>query len=430
MKRFTGLLALAVLFTSACSLHAQDTLRVMAYNLLRYGSVSPGGCTLTSVTIKNTFFSTIFNSARPDILGVNEMGPNTLYASNILTNVLDPIDPNYERTAYTNTVSSDIVNHLFYNSAKLGIAKEVVIPHWLRDINYYKLYYKDPALAPGSDTTFIHVIMVHLIADGAWTTTAVDQATQIMNYLDALGESGNYIVMGDMNAHASTDAGMEVFTTHSNPLTKLYDPINRPGTWNNAPSFADIHTQATRVSSSDCGSTGGLDDRFDHIMVSSSIMNDSARVKYIPGSYWAYGQDGGHYNNNINGPPSNTSVSAAVANALNAGSDHLPVIMDVAITTLPTSAADGMPVSDLFVELRNQPFTSTLEFKVKGLSAKNEPLQIELLDLSGNLLMHQQQGNAAGIADVQLNTGTLAGGVYLLRVEQGSRVVVKKVVKM
>jgi endonuclease/exonuclease/phosphatase family metal-dependent hydrolase len=419
MKRFLSLLALCTLFT--CALHAQDTLRVMTYNLLRYGAASPGGCTLTSVSVKNTFFSTIFNSARPDILGVNEMGPSTLYASNILVNVLDPIDPDYERTTYTNVAGSDIVNHLFYNSAKLGIAKEGVINHSLRDINVYKLYYKDPALVAGSDTTFIYVIMVHLIADGAWTPTAIEQANLIMNYLNSLGEPGNYIVMGDMNAHASTDAGMEVFTAYSNPDCRLYDPINRPGTWNNNSSFADIHTQATRVSSSDCGSTGGLDDRFDHIMVSSSILNDSARVRYIPGSYWAYGQDGGHYNNNINGPPSNTSVSAAVANALNAGSDHLPVIMDI---------ADGEPVSDLFIELRNQPFSSELDFKVKGLSSKGEPLHAELLDLAGNLLIHQQLNTSHGIADVQLNTSSLTNGVYLLRVQQGGRAVVTKVVKM
>lgn len=406
--RSTRILALFALLSLSLTVSAQDTLRVMVYNLLFYGASSPGGCTLTPIATKNGFFSTIFNAARPDILGINEMGPNTLYASNLLVNVLDPINPDYERTTYMNPSGSGIVNHLFYNSAKLGLADEGTINNSFRDAHHYKLFYKDPGLAVGGDTTFIHVVVVHLDAAGAGSSTAVGQATDIMDFYDALGQPGNYIVMGDMNSDASTDAGMEVFTAHSNPDIRMYDPVNKPGTWNNNSGFSAYHTQSTRVSSSDCGSAGGLDDRFDHIMVNRFIMNDSARVKYIPGSYWAYGQDGAHFNNNVNGPsPPNSSVSAAVANALVAGSDHLPVILDLEISLLPTSLAEA--TKPIGIAVANVPVTETLEFTVTG-----PAYQWELLDLAGRNVM---SGKCEGTASVEASQ--LAPGVYVLRVRQG-----------
>ncbi len=48
---------------------------------------------------------------------------------------------------------------------------------------------------------------------------------------------------------------------------RFYDPINRVGDWHNNPSYADIHTQSTHTVYNNCASTGGMDDRFDFIMV-------------------------------------------------------------------------------------------------------------------------------------------------------------------
>src|SRR5690554_7468398 len=72
----------------------------------------------------------------------------------------------------------------------------------------------------------------------------------------------------------------------------LKDPINRPGSWNNSGSYAEIHTQSTRNGGNfDCGSQGGMDDRFDQILVSQNVMNNSDNVEYQTGSYRAVGND-------------------------------------------------------------------------------------------------------------------------------------------
>ena len=53
----------------------------------------------------------------------------------------------------------------------------------------------------------------------------------------------------------------------------MADPINTPGSWNNNEDFRGVHTQSTRTSSSGFGggAGGGLDDRFDFIMVSQNL---------------------------------------------------------------------------------------------------------------------------------------------------------------
>ena len=66
-----------------------------------------------------------------------------------------------------------------------------------------------------------------------------------------------------------------------------------------------------------------MDDRFDMILMSQSIM-DNGGITYVPGSYTAYGNDGLHFNDSINRPPNN-AVGQTIANALHYSSDHLPV---------------------------------------------------------------------------------------------------------
>ena len=73
-------------------------------------------------------------------------------------------------------------------------------------------------------------------------------------------------------------------------------------------------------------STGGLDDRFDLILVSQSV-KDSGGITYIPGSYTTFGNDGNHLNRALNELP-NAVVEDDIATALYYSSDHLPVYAD------------------------------------------------------------------------------------------------------
>ena len=115
------------------------------------------------------------------------------------------------------------------------------------------------------------------------------------------------------------------------------ESINTPGNWNNSSSFANVHTQSTRTSASyDCGSSGGSDDRFDQILVSSNVLTGNDNVRYVNGSYDALGNDGNHFNTNLLAAPVNTQYPDSVVKALYYMSDHLPVVLR-AVITFPTS---------------------------------------------------------------------------------------------
>lgn len=330
MKKITFLAV--ILIASMPGFAQKDTVRIMQYNLLNYGDIN------RTTAYKNQRLDTIIKAARPDIFGVNELRNDPAHAQNILDNVLGPA---WSKGNYINTNQEIQYNCLFWNNRKFGLKRQFSISSKLRDIIAYELYYRqDPAIP--ADTVFFTVIVAHLKASNTPQDAASRAAeTQtVKNYLNGLGHGGNYIFMGDLNVYTSTEACYQNLVANTNPNGRLYDPINQPGDWSSNSSFAYIHTQATRTSSvGDDGATGGLDDRFDQILVSGFIMGDSAGMYYLPGSYKAFGQDGNHYNKGIIDAPLNTAVPQTVAQALYEMSDHLPVTARFVISRTPYPAA-------------------------------------------------------------------------------------------
>ena len=64
--------------------------------------------------------------------------------------------------------------------------------------------------------------------------------------------------------------------------------------------------------------------------MTDDVMDNSNGVSYVADSYWALGQDGGRYNQSIISP-TNTSIPDSVTTALYYMSDHLPVVMEIAL---------------------------------------------------------------------------------------------------
>ncbi len=316
-----------LLILGSAQLHAattQDTVRVFQYNLLTYGDAN------NPEAYKNQRLTTIVNYAHPDIVGVNELSNGASYAQSVLTNVLGN---GWEKGNYSNTNNQIQTNMLFWKTAKFGLARQTVVTHIVRDIIAFRLYYKDGGLA-AHDTSFLTIIVGHLKAGTASSdsVTRANETQAVATYLNNAG-AGNYIFMGDMNLYSGNEqAYLNVTTGNTNMNGRLYDPINRPGNWHSNSSFADIHTQATRTTTlPDGGVGGGLDDRFDHMLASGYIMNNTGRMRYLSGTYKAIGQDGQHFNKSVNSP-ANIAVPSAVADALYEMSDHLPITADFAIT--------------------------------------------------------------------------------------------------
>jgi hypothetical protein len=141
-------------------------------------------------------------------------------------------------------------------------------------------------------------------------------------YTNRLPANKLFIVMGDFNIYRSGEAAYtKLIQNNAEDDGEFYDQINgMTGTWNNI-IYAPYHTQSSRG-----GSFGGLDDRFDLIMPSRACRDTvSGKFYWIRSQYKAYGNDGNHYNQAVNIQP-NTAVSAAVADAIYNGSDHLPLI--------------------------------------------------------------------------------------------------------
>ncbi|MEQ9188077.1 MAG: T9SS type A sorting domain-containing protein [Cryomorphaceae bacterium] len=342
-----------ILFLSSLSVVSQewDTLRFMTYNLLYYGEVT-NFCTTSNNDIneKDTYFKSIAKYVKPDLLLVNEMGASIVYADRIIEKVLNTDGVNrYKRAPIQNNSFSDLVNGVFYDKSKLSLLKQDKLTQAtngssiVRAIDICTFYYKDPYLGPTSDTTFLYLIGMHLKAgSSASDVSARDIATlSVMDYLVDHYPPGYYITAGDMNVGGSSEQAFQNFLANSNGDYAMRDPLIT-GSWSSSSSFAYAHTQSTHTESG-CHSGGGLDDRFDIVLLSQQIMDDTGSVRFVEGSYKTVGNDGNHYNQSIL-QGTNNSVPSAVLGALYEMSDHLPVRLDLRFKRLEQDS-DTIPTS-------------------------------------------------------------------------------------
>ncbi|MCB9231386.1 MAG: T9SS type A sorting domain-containing protein [Bacteroidia bacterium] len=420
----------AFLLLNGFSVRAQDTIKVCEYNLLQYG-VTGFGC--IALSTKDPYLTNIMTEIRPDLLGVNELGSNSIYADRILTQILQPINPAYARANLTNNAGSDITNMLFYNSDVLGLKYQKVINHSLRDLNFYNLYYKAADLATNTDTVFINVVVAHLKAgsDPSDATTRANQTQTIMAYLNALGLDDNLIILGDFNLQTSSETAFQNMVNHSNTKIKMYDPVNSPGNWNYNSVFACLHTQSTMDSPIGCGSGGGLDDRFDFILINDAVKSNTYDLQYINGSFHPFGNDCQHFNKAINNP-TNTAVSSTVANSLKAFSDHLPTVMELKVAREP-AVGIGEPrafLKGIGVDILGNPLENELRFRIRNLGAETAALRLWVTDLNGRTLLGEQLNAPAGSSQYAYAAGPWASGMYLLRIEDSKgNFAVKKLIK-
>lgn len=290
--------------------------------------------TTNNVDSKDGYLRTIVGYVKPDILTVNEINPATPSTDRIKTNVLNI--NGVIKYLRANTTGSQIGNMIYYNSDKVVLKSQTSIATSPRITDVYRLYLKTEYLAAG-DTIFLTCLVTHLKAgstdsDIAQKTTA---ANKIMNFINSNKITGNIMLMGDMNLYTSEEGAFVAFTTPTGiNQFKFYDPVNMIGSWNNNSVFKSVHTQSTRTSSNGCFSTGGMDDRFDFILSSIDILNNTKGLKYI--SYKAVAQDGNRFNQSLLSPE-NKSVPSEVLNALYNMSDHLPVEMKLVYTNNTTS---------------------------------------------------------------------------------------------
>jgi endonuclease/exonuclease/phosphatase family metal-dependent hydrolase len=312
MKVILKIFSLVLVLVSLCFAQNQHT--IMTYNILNYGTNT------ADTTERNPHFRTIFSSIQPDIIVAQEVLSQAA-VNGFLNRVLNAAASGYSAGTFIDGPDTD--NAIFFKSSFFQFISNTPIPTALRDINEFKLVY-----IPTGDT--LRIFSLHLKA-GSGSTEQNQRAAEVAvlrNYTNSLPFGTNFIVTGDFNIYGSTETAYQNLIAQTG-TGYVIDPFNLSGSWN-VSSYAAYHTQSPRVRQFGGGSTGGMDDRFDLILMSRAIM-DAGGITFIPGSYINYGNDGNHFNDSINRPP-NTAVGQTIADALHNAADHIPVYARFSIT--------------------------------------------------------------------------------------------------
>ena len=427
------ILSSVLLFLSFTFLYSQEIATFMTYNLLNYRNET-SFCTNNNNNpiSKENYIKTIVDHVQPDLIAFNEVGSNPSNAVKLLDRCLNVNgESKYMMANFSSTSGSSLANAFYYNGDMFEmysydkIENEVGGSQIVRLINVYTVYYKDANLTLGADTTFLTVFIAHLKAGtGSANSTQRDKATEaVMEYISDENISGNYIITGDFNTYKSSEAAIQNLVDPSNQAIKFLDPVNRMGSWNNNSAYADVHTQSTHYSSNGCASGGGLDDRFDFILMSQAIKDDTDHIDYVKNSYKALANDGNHFNQSINNP-ANNSVPVNVLDAIYNGSDHLPVLMDMIM-----SPADPNSVSLIDEKAALVKVISPTSGKVSGeLVGPAGVYTIKVYNITGALEAERVISNKSTTAfSIPLSTK----GIHLVQVtsENGFHKTIKVVLK-
>ena len=402
------------------TLSAQDTINVMQYNLLNYGNFT-SYCTAenNSLEDKTTYLHTIIDNEKPDIFGVNELSKDSIYADKILNEVMKDINPNYERAYLTNHTNSYLINMIYYDSKKLTLHSQKAVLANVRDINIYTFYYNSPEILRSRDTCFLNVIVTHLKA-GSSNSDIDDRAlmtSTLMNYIETNNITGNIMLMGDFNVYTSSEEAFQNVTNWHNQAIRFYDPINKLGAWNNNDNYSLYHTQSTHTAYG-CAASGGMDDRFDFILISDDILYSTSKINYIQNSYKAIGQDGQRFNSSLISPE-NTSENSELINALYNMSDHLPVKLQLFINQTPVSNILRIDNLNLSSFINSNGF---LNFSLEN-NNKQKITNIEIIDLTGKIILSRQYYDKDNFY-VPISEFNM--GIYLLKISNNKNFIIKK----
>lgn len=318
MKKY---LCVTVVALSFLSLQAQEVINLAFYNVLNYPQAPPAN--------REQILSEIVEELNPDIFMICEL-ESASGGVDILNNSLNAFNDVYSSAPYQNNTSStsDLQQLLYYNRNKFELDATDIIETSVRDINRYRL--KLITVDASTNPQYLEVFVCHLKASqgGQNELLRLDMVEGFTDYLSTLNPNDPVIFAGDLNLYTSTEPAYQELLNSSNPIV-IKDPIDSPGDWNSNASFEFLHTQSTRISSAefnDFGAGGGLDSRFDFILMSENLLDPDADIHYIDGTYEAFGNNSNCYNNRIDNTNCSGVFSQSTRDLLYQMSDHLPVI--------------------------------------------------------------------------------------------------------
>lgn len=335
--RRTALGALALLLSSTAL--AGDGLRVVTWNITNYAG---GRDAAFQTSIYGVFEG---RSLDPDVIAVQEIlsqGAVDAFVSILNTAPGSPGD--WAAAPFVDGRDTD--NAMFYRQSRVAFLGMTIValgappPAQPRDTNRYDFL----PYGYASDDATIAYYSSHMKAGSSSDDKArrLLEAQAIRGDAESLPDGWSFILGGDFNIQSSGQAAyQELVGAQANNDGRFFDPIATPGSWQNNSSYRFVHSQ-------DPNGGGGMDDRYDQLLLSASLI-DNESTHYIGDagtpystvtwddpnhSHRCWGNDGSSYNLGltVNG---NTMVGPAIALALiqttGGQSGHLPVYVDLAV---------------------------------------------------------------------------------------------------
>lgn len=337
------------LLTSAAAV-SLGQLRVATYNLTNYSSGRDS-------QFKSIFYG-VYNGRQfaPDIV----IGQEFLSASAVTNflNILNaaPGSPkDWKAAPFIDGPDTD--GAFFYRSSKVSYLATTTVAFGSSDqTNQPRNTYRYDVRPVGytADSTVMALYNSHMKAGATDTDMQrrLVEAQRIRANANTLNPNWQIIFGGDLNIQSSSQAAyQELVGSTSNNRGRFWDPIQRPGTWNNSSTFRMIHTQDP---------ASQMDDRLDQLLIGGSLFDNKA-LDYIcvidPNTslpkpwdlntwndpnhtYRTWGNDGTSFNAPLN-TTSNQMVGNVIAQALvdsSNGNGHVPTYMDLRVPAKVTSA--------------------------------------------------------------------------------------------
>jgi hypothetical protein len=366
MKRSLSRVVSCAGLVLSVGLSASAQLRVQTHNI----SFFSGGQSADIATAYYGTYTGAFGpqSMRPDLVMTLEFQSQAAVDSFLLSlntaykNATGDTVDRWSAAPFTNGPDTD--SAVFYRNDKMQyLSRTLVIAGGdvngaPRDIYRYDL----KLLGYTSSAAIVSCYPVHFKSGSGSTDQARRQieATAIRNNINAVRATDPlraFVFGGDTNIQNSNQAAYQTLVSGA-VNSRVNDPINSPGTWNNNSAFRFIHTQ-------DPIGAGGMDDRHDQILISSNLI-DGAGFDYIGNasipysttswydpnhSYRAWGNDGTTFDAAM-AIASNTFVGPAIAQALVnlcSGAGHLPVILDLRVPAIAAVSTPTINFGDKFV---------------------------------------------------------------------------------
>lgn len=386
---------------------AQSPIRLMSYNLLNFPEPNPAG--------KEDTLASILAFHPVDLLLVQEMrfqtGVDLILNNSLNINGETRFSPATWVPMQSNPNSTHKLQQmLFYDHEKFILHNESYVLTQSRDLNNYTLYLNDPDLSVTQDTTWLDIYVIHLKSSQGSTNVQIraNMVDSLLQHIASKPSDRNVIVAGDFNVYTGSEPAFQNLIDAGNHVV-LNDPINTVGDWHANPTYAEVHTQSTRISRIfNDGAGGGMDDRFDHVLLSSSLMNGSEGISYLSGTFEALGNSGDCYDVNITSC-SNSQTPQNILWSLYYMSDHLPIVLD-----LETSISIGTNDESGTIGSQNSWFDNYGNLNIELSSLKEQHLELNVLNTFGQEVYNNVIDLLPGEMSYQFDLSHLSTGIYII----------------